>query len=78
MTHTEELATRWSAVMMNNYRTPPVALARGEGATVWDVDGRAYTDLLGGIATTILGHAHPKVVEAISTQAAKLVKRANV
>ncbi|SDO53039.1 acetylornithine transaminase [Geodermatophilus sp. DSM 45219] len=72
MTRTEELATRWSAVMMNNYRTPPVALARGEGATVWDVDGREYTDLLGGIATTILGHAHPRVVEAITTQAARL------
>jgi acetylornithine/N-succinyldiaminopimelate aminotransferase len=71
-THTEELATRWSAVMMGNYRTPPVALARGAGATVWDVDGTEYTDLLGGIATTILGHAHPKVVEAISAQAGTL------
>jgi acetylornithine aminotransferase len=58
--------------MMNNYRTPPVALARGAGATVWDVDGRQYTDLLGGIATTILGHAHPKVVEAITAQAQTL------
>jgi acetylornithine aminotransferase len=57
---------------MSNYRTPPVALARGEGATVWDVDGREYTDLLGGIATTILGHAHPRVTEAITTQAATL------
>jgi acetylornithine aminotransferase len=72
VTHTEELATRWSAVMMGNYRTPPVALVRGAGATVWDVDGTEYTDLLGGIATTILGHAHPKVVEAIATQAATL------
>jgi acetylornithine/N-succinyldiaminopimelate aminotransferase len=72
VTNTEELARRWSAVMMGNYRTPPVALARGAGATVWDVDGTEYTDLLGGIATTILGHAHPKVVEAISTQAATL------
>src|SRR4051794_1664202 len=71
-TRTEGLATRWSAVMMNNYKTPPVALDHGAGATVWDVDGREYTDLLGGIATTILGHAHPKVVEAITTQAAKL------
>ena len=72
MTHTEELARRWAAVMMGNYRTPPVALDSGAGATVRDVDGREYTDLLGGIATTILGHAHPKVVEAITTQAAKL------
>ena len=62
MTHTEELARRWSAVMMTNYKVPPVALVRGSGATVTDVDGREYTDLLGGIATTILGHAHPKVV----------------
>jgi acetylornithine aminotransferase len=72
VSHTEELAARWSAVMMSNYRTPPVALARGAGATVWDVDGREYTDLLGGIATTILGHAHPRVVEAITRQAATL------
>jgi acetylornithine/N-succinyldiaminopimelate aminotransferase len=72
MTHTEELTARWSAVMMSNYKVPPVALDRGSGATVTDVDGREYTDLLGGIATTILGHAHPKVVEAISAQAAKL------
>jgi acetylornithine/N-succinyldiaminopimelate aminotransferase len=70
--NTAALAARWSAVMMSNYRTPPVALARGEGARVWDVDGREYTDLLGGIATTILGHAHPKVVEAITVQAHKL------
>jgi acetylornithine/N-succinyldiaminopimelate aminotransferase len=72
MTHTEELARRWSAVMMGNYKTPPVALARGAGATVWDVDGAEYTDLIGGIATTILGHAHPKVVEAITAQAQTL------
>ncbi|MGY1653733.1 acetylornithine transaminase [Geodermatophilus sp. SYSU D01119] len=72
MTHTEELATRWSAVMMGNYRTPPVALARGEGSVVRDVDGREYTDLLGGIATTILGHAHPRVTEAITRQAQTL------
>ncbi|MDP9389808.1 MAG: acetylornithine transaminase [Actinomycetota bacterium] len=72
MTRTEELARRWSAVMMTNYKVPPVALVRGSGATVTDVDGREFTDLLGGIATTILGHAHPKVVEAIRTQAGKL------
>ena len=72
MTHTEELTRRWSAVMMGNYRTPPVALARGAGATVWDVDGTAYVDLLGGIATTILGHAHPAVVAAITAQAQTL------
>jgi acetylornithine aminotransferase len=72
VTATEEMAARWTAVMMTNYKTPPVALARGSGAVVTDVDGREYTDLLGGIATTILGHGHPKVVEAITRQAATL------
>jgi acetylornithine aminotransferase len=72
VSRTEELASRWSAVMMGNYKTPPVALARGAGARVWDVEGREYTDLLGGIATTILGHAHPRVVEAITGQAQTL------
>ncbi|MPQ98984.1 acetylornithine transaminase [Modestobacter sp. I12A-02628] len=72
MTHTEELTRRWSTVMMGNYRTPPVALARGAGAVVWDVDGTEYVDLLGGIATTILGHAHPAVVAAITHQAQTL------
>ena len=50
----------------------PFFAARGKGSRLYDVDGREYTDLLGGIATTILGHAHPKVVEAITAQAAKL------
>ncbi|MCO7221400.1 acetylornithine transaminase [Klenkia sp. PcliD-1-E] len=72
MTTTEELTRRWSTVMMGNYRTPPVALEFGRGASVWDVDGREYVDLLGGIATTILGHAHPAVVAAITNQAARL------
>src|SRR4029453_8507170 len=56
----------------------PVALARGEGARVWDVDSREYVDLLGGIATTILGHTHPKVVEAITVQAHKLGHASNL
>src|SRR4028118_753806 len=58
--------------MLRPPRPPPFAPARGGGATVWDVDGREYTDLLGGIATTILGHAHPRVVEAITKQAQTL------
>ncbi len=67
-----DLQRRWDAVMMGNYGTPPVALVRGEGATVWDDDGREYVDLLGGIAVNALGHAHPAVVEAVSQQVATL------
>ncbi|MFN2537984.1 MAG: acetylornithine transaminase [Mycobacteriales bacterium] len=69
---------RWDAVMMGNYGTPAVALVRGEGATVWDDDGRAYVDLLGGIAVNVLGHAHPAVIEAVSRQVAALGHTSNL
>ena len=62
------LLNRWQAVMMNNYGTPPLALASGEGAMVTDVDGKTYLDLLGGIAVNILGHRHPAVIEAVTAQ----------
>jgi acetylornithine/N-succinyldiaminopimelate aminotransferase len=62
------LLDRWQAVMMNNYGTPPLALASGDGAVVTDVDGKSYIDLLGGIAVNILGHRHPAVIEAVSRQ----------
>jgi acetylornithine aminotransferase len=62
------LQDRWSAVMMNNYGTPPLALASGDGAVVTDPDGKNYLDLLGGIAVNVLGHRHPAVVEAVTTQ----------
>jgi acetylornithine aminotransferase len=62
------LLNRWQAVMMNNYGTPPLALASGEGAMVTDVDGKTYLDLIGGIAVNILGHRHPAVIEAVTAQ----------
>ncbi len=68
MTETQGLQQRWSAVMMDNYGTPPLALASGDGAVVTDPDGKSYLDLLGGIAVNLLGHRHPSVIEAITTQ----------
>ncbi|OBK65789.1 acetylornithine transaminase [Mycolicibacterium fortuitum] len=62
------LQDRWEAVMMNNYGTPPLALASGDGAVVTDTDGKSYLDLLGGIAVNLLGHRHPGVIEAVTTQ----------
>ncbi|MUL85923.1 MULTISPECIES: acetylornithine transaminase [unclassified Mycolicibacterium] len=62
------LQDRWEAVMMNNYGTPPLALASGDGAVVTDADGKSYLDLLGGIAVNLLGHRHPAVIEAVTTQ----------
>jgi acetylornithine aminotransferase len=66
------LLDRWSASILPTYGTPSLALVRGQGAHVWDADGRRYLDLLAGIAVNALGHAHPAVVEAVSTQVATL------
>src|SRR3954452_9200971 len=54
--------------MMNNYGTPAVALTSGDGAVVTDENGKSYIDLLGGIAVNVLGHRHPAVIEAVTTQ----------
>ncbi|MGB5110726.1 MAG: acetylornithine transaminase [Mycobacterium sp.] len=62
------LQDRWEAVMMNNYGTPPLALATGDGAVVTDTDGNSYLDLLGGIAVNLLGHRHPAVIQAVTAQ----------
>ncbi|MBM7367256.1 acetylornithine transaminase [Gordonia hydrophobica] len=69
---TAPLQQRWNAALMNNYGTPPIALVRGDGAVVYDADGREYLDLLGGIAVNALGHANPAIVEAITTQVSTL------
>jgi acetylornithine aminotransferase len=78
MTRTEELQDRWSAVMMDNYGVPPVALAGGNGAVVTDVDGTSYLDLLGGIAVNILGHGHPAILEAVTRQMSALGHTSNL
>ncbi|MBC8092018.1 MAG: aminotransferase class III-fold pyridoxal phosphate-dependent enzyme, partial [Pseudonocardia sp.] len=72
------LTARWQAAMMNNYGTPPLALVRGSGAEVWDAEGRRYLDLLGGIAVNSLGHAHPAVVEAVTSQISTLGHTSNL
>jgi len=64
--------------MMNNYGTPPVALASGEGAVVTDVDGKTYVDLLGGIAVNVLGHRHPAIIEAVTKQMTTLGHTSNL
>ncbi|GHF39784.1 acetylornithine aminotransferase [Streptomyces mashuensis] len=72
MTANEKLTARWQAALMDNYGTPSLPLVRGEGSTVWDADGNAYLDFVGGIAVNVLGHAHPAVVRAVSDQIATL------
>jgi acetylornithine/N-succinyldiaminopimelate aminotransferase len=59
---------RYQSALMNTFGPPKLVLARGAGAHVWDEDGKEYVDLLGGIAVNALGHAHPAILEAVSTQ----------
>ncbi|TAM66701.1 acetylornithine transaminase [Mycobacterium sp.] len=77
-TNTEAIKRRWEAVMMNNYGTPAMALASGDGAVVTDVDGKSYLDLLGGIAVNILGHRHSAIIEAVTHQMATLGHTSNL
>lgn len=58
--------------VMATYGRFPIALERGEGCRVWDSEGREYLDFVAGIATCTLGHAHPLMVEAVTTQIKKL------
>jgi acetylornithine/N-succinyldiaminopimelate aminotransferase len=69
---------RWNAVMMPNYGTPSLAIDRGDGVRVWDVEGREYLDFVAGIATSSLGHAHPAVIAAVSAQVARLAHSSNL
>ena len=59
-------------VIARTYKRFPLVLTRGSGSTLWDENGRRYTDFVAGIAVCNLGHAHPKVVEALSAQARTL------
>lgn len=56
----------------------PVCFVRGEGMKLWDTEGKVYHDYLAGIAVNSLGHSHPKVVGAITEQAAKLIHCSNL
>ena len=68
MTTSDVLQQRYAASLMNTFGPPKLVLAKGDGPYVWDVDGRRYLDLLGGIAVNALGHAHPALVGAVTQQ----------
>jgi acetylornithine/N-succinyldiaminopimelate aminotransferase len=72
MQATEALAERARRVLTPNYRPQPVAILRGEGARVWDAEGKEYLDFLGGVAVNVLGHCHPALVRALEEQARTL------
>lgn len=67
-----------SGHLMNTYMRQPVTFVKGEGVWLWDEKGDKYLDALSGVAVNGLGHAHPKLVKAISDQAARLIHVSNI
>jgi acetylornithine aminotransferase len=63
---------RWKRAIQDNYGTPTIELVSGKGSIVTDVNGNTYLDFLAGIATNVLGHAHPAIVKAVSKQISTL------
>ncbi|MEI8215187.1 MAG: acetylornithine transaminase [Actinomycetota bacterium] len=63
---------RWQKALQDNYGTPTIELVSGRGSVVTDSEGATYLDFLAGIATNVLGHAHPAIVKAVSTQVSTL------
>ena len=72
MSAAKTINASWSDVMQGNYGVPAITLKSGKGLVVTDIAGKKYLDFLGGIATNVLGHAHPVVVRAVSKQIATL------
>jgi len=64
----KDFSSLWSKNLMSNYAVPSITLVKGKGSIVFDADGKKYIDMLGGIATNILGHSHPSVVAAVTKQ----------
>jgi acetylornithine/N-succinyldiaminopimelate aminotransferase len=71
----QELDQRW---VMQTYARAPVEFVRGEGARLWDSEGKEYLDFLAGISVTSVGHCHPAVVEAVREQVGRLTHASNL
>jgi acetylornithine/N-succinyldiaminopimelate aminotransferase len=76
--NTKEIMDMDSEYVMQTYGRQPLALVKGEGSVVWDAEGKSYIDCVAGIAVNNVGHANPKVAEAICNQAKKLIHTSNL
>jgi len=74
----EEIVAREQKYLLNTYARYPVAMVRGKGVYLWDVDGKRYLDFLSGLGVNALGHAHPRIVKTIREQAAKVIHLSNL
>ena len=75
---TADQMKRADQVMAHTYQRFPVVFVKGSGTKLWDSNGRAYTDFVAGIAVCNLGHAHPRIYEALAQQAQTLLHVSNL
>ena len=74
----DQIRERDARFILGTYSRAPLFLSHGEGAEVWDIEGKRYLDLVSGIAVNALGHADPAVVAAIHEQASRLTHGSNL
>src|SRR5271166_2626346 len=74
----QEIVEREQKYLLNTYARYPIAIARGKGVYVYDVEGKRYLDFLSGLGVNALGHAHPRIVKVIREQAAKVIHVSNL
>ena len=74
----QEIVELEQKYLLNTYARYPVALTRGKGVYLYDVDGKRYLDFLSGLGVNALGHSHPRIVKAIREQAAKMIHLSNL
>src|SRR5688572_25145105 len=77
MANQSELCQAGASFLYPNYKQPPIVIERGAACELWDVAGKRYLDMHGGIAVNTLGHAHPKLVQAIADQAKRVIHLSN-
>ncbi len=78
MSHYADIVERERKYLLNTYARYPLAIARGKGVYVYDVDGKRYLDFLSGLGVNALGHAHPRIVKVIREEAAKVIHVSNL
>src|SRR5262250_1595241 len=78
MTSLEEIAERERRFLLQTYSRYPIAIARGKGVFLYDLEGKRYLDFVAGLGVNALGHAHPRIVKAIRDQAAKVIHISNL
>ncbi len=78
MTRFEEIVERENRYLLPTYKRYPLAIERGQGVFIHDVDGRKYLDFVGGLGVNALGYAHPRITKALKDQAARVIHTSNL